>query len=205
MPIRCRRNDNLHGNVRDSSPVALILLDVINDLDFPQNTFLLKQNLLLPKVLTKLGEPVRQSAPLDAPLPDVIRAVKAHGPEGIVAKRLDSRYEPGQRSGAWQQMRVSQGQEFVIGGYTPSSKNFDALTFATMKAATFFTPPEPAVASRQPAGYNSIGASRAWESLNVRSRTCPSGGRAAGDRDSPPRRSRTAAGWSLYWWGSLSS
>jgi len=29
--------------------------------------------------------------------------------------------------GAWQKMRVNQGQEFVIAGYTPSPKNFDAL------------------------------------------------------------------------------
>jgi bifunctional non-homologous end joining protein LigD len=26
-------------------------------------------------------------------------------------------------------MRINQGQEFVIGGYTPSPKNFDALIF----------------------------------------------------------------------------
>ena len=26
-------------------------------------------------------------------------------------------------------MRINQGQEFVIGGYTPSTKNFDALIF----------------------------------------------------------------------------
>jgi len=44
-----------------------------------------------------------------------------------VAKRRDSKYEPGLRSGAWQKMRVNQGQEFVIAGYTPSLKNFDAL------------------------------------------------------------------------------
>jgi len=31
------------------------------------------------------------------------------------------------RSGVWQKMRVNQGQEFVITGYTPSPKNFDAL------------------------------------------------------------------------------
>jgi ATP-dependent DNA ligase len=49
------------------------------------------------------------------------------GLEGLVAKRRDSRYEPGQRSGAWQKMRVNQGQELVIAGYTPSLKNFDAL------------------------------------------------------------------------------
>jgi ATP-dependent DNA ligase len=44
-----------------------------------------------------------------------------------VAKRQDSTYQPGQRTGAWQKMRVNQGQELVIAGYTPSSKNFDAL------------------------------------------------------------------------------
>jgi len=57
------------------------------------------------------------------------KAIKAHGFEGIVVKRLDSRYEHGQRSGAWLKMRVNQGQEFVIGGYTPAPKNFDALVF----------------------------------------------------------------------------
>lgn len=30
-------------------------------------------------------------------------------------------------------MRVNQGQEFVIGGYTPSPKNFDALIFGYYK------------------------------------------------------------------------
>jgi ATP-dependent DNA ligase len=64
---------------------------------------------------------------LEANLEQLIASVKAQGLEGLVAKRLDSRYEPGQRSGAWQKMRVNKGQEFVIGGYTPSDKNFDAL------------------------------------------------------------------------------
>ena len=44
-----------------------------------------------------------------------------------MAKRQDSKYESSQRSGAWQKMRVNQGQELVIAGYTPSDKNFDAL------------------------------------------------------------------------------
>jgi ATP-dependent DNA ligase len=44
-----------------------------------------------------------------------------------VAKRRNSRYEPGLRTGAWRKMRVNQGQELVIAGYTPSPKNFDAL------------------------------------------------------------------------------
>jgi bifunctional non-homologous end joining protein LigD len=57
----------------------------------------------------------------------LIRSIKEQGLEGLIAKRRDSKYEPGLRSGAWMKMRVNQGQEFVIGGYTPSPKNFDAL------------------------------------------------------------------------------
>jgi hypothetical protein len=81
------------------------------------------------KILPRLGEPVRYAAPLDASLPVLIESVKAQGLEGLVAKRLDSRYEAGLRSGAWQKMRVNRGQEFVIGGYTVGTKTFDALVF----------------------------------------------------------------------------
>jgi bifunctional non-homologous end joining protein LigD len=58
---------------------------------------------------------------------NLIESVKVQGLEGLIAKRRDSKYEPGARSSSWQKMRVSQGQEFVIGGYTPSVKNIDAL------------------------------------------------------------------------------
>jgi DNA ligase D-like protein (predicted ligase) len=57
----------------------------------------------------------------------MVSAVRSQGLEGVVAKRRNSFYEPGRRSGAWVKMRIGGGQEFVIGGYTPSSKNFDAL------------------------------------------------------------------------------
>jgi len=83
----------------------------------------------LQKLMTDLDEPVRESPVLDASLPDLIQSVKEHGLEGLVAKRRESRYEPGQRSGAWQKMRVNRGQEFVIAGYTPAAKNFDSIIF----------------------------------------------------------------------------
>ena len=66
---------------------------------------------------------------MEASLPELIQSVKAQGLEGLIAKRRNSRYEPGLRSGAWQKMRVNQGQEFVIAGYTPSARSFDALIF----------------------------------------------------------------------------
>jgi bifunctional non-homologous end joining protein LigD len=88
-----------------------------------------RRDLLERKVLAKLTEPVRYSPALSGSISELVQSVKAQGLEGLVAKRRDSRYEPGERSGSWQKMRVNQGQEFVIGGYTPSPKNFDALIF----------------------------------------------------------------------------
>jgi DNA ligase D-like protein (predicted ligase) len=57
----------------------------------------------------------------------ILKFVKAHALEGVVAKRSDSIYEPGLRSGLWQKYRLNHGQEFVIGGYTPGTHGFDAL------------------------------------------------------------------------------
>ena len=74
-----------------------------------------------------MAEPIRYSPVLQASLTDLVESVKAQCLEGLVAKRNDSKYEPGLRSGAWQKMRINWGQEFVIAGYTPSPKNFDAL------------------------------------------------------------------------------
>ena len=86
-----------------------------------------RRRLLERSVLPKLAEPIRYSPELQASLKELIASVKAQGFEGLVAKRRNSKYEPGLRTGAWQKMRVNQGQEFVIAGYTPSPKNFDAL------------------------------------------------------------------------------
>jgi ATP-dependent DNA ligase len=63
---------------------------------------------------------------IEAAPTDMIRVAKEFGFEGIVAKRKDSAYESGKRTGAWVKYKVNQGREFVIGGYTPGNP-FDAL------------------------------------------------------------------------------
>ena len=88
-----------------------------------------RRDLLRRLVLSKLADPIRDSPELAASLPDLIASVQAQGLEGLVAKRRNSRYEPGQRTGAWQKMRVNRGQEFVIAGYTVGPRNFDAVIF----------------------------------------------------------------------------
>jgi DNA ligase D-like protein (predicted ligase) len=61
------------------------------------------------------------------PAADILKFVEENGLEGVVAKKRDSIYEPGMRSGLWRKKSINQGQEFVIGGYTTDNYGFDAL------------------------------------------------------------------------------
>ncbi len=47
----------------------------------------------------------------------MLKASLENGLEGVIAKRLDSRYEMGRRSGAWLKVKNRQRQELVIGGW----------------------------------------------------------------------------------------
>jgi len=49
------------------------------------------------------------------------------GFEGIVAKRKDSPYQSGKRSGAWLKLKATQTAEFVVGGYTQGKGAREAL------------------------------------------------------------------------------
>ena len=49
----------------------------------------------------------------------LLEATGAQGLEGVVAKRLDSRYEPGRRTGNWLKIKHTLRQELVIGGWIP--------------------------------------------------------------------------------------
>ncbi len=50
---------------------------------------------------------------------DVVAVSKEYGLEGVVAKRLVSRYEPGRRSSSWVKAKNIRRQEVVIGGWQP--------------------------------------------------------------------------------------
>src|SRR2546426_1331306 len=147
---------------------------------------------------------VRESPELKASLKDLVASVRAQGLEGLIAKRRDSRYEPGQRSGTWRKMRINKGQEFVIAGYTVGGATFDALVFGYYEGSKLL------YVSRTRNGFTP----RVREELMKRFRgleitECPfanlpepKGGRWGGSRR---QRWRNAGGSSRCWWGSLSS
>jgi ATP-dependent DNA ligase len=131
-----------------------------------------RRELLRTEVLSDLADPIRFSPTLDSTLDQSIRSVRDQKFEGLIAKRRDSQYEPGQRSGTWLKMRVNQGQEFVIGGYTPTAKNFDALISATTKKANSCTCPAPGMDSHPLPVTSCSCASRACRSISVPVQIC---------------------------------
>lgn len=71
---------------------------------------------------------IRLSQALPGSAADIVKAVRAAGLEGVIAKRKDSIYQPGERSSDWQKLKLERVQEFVIGGYRPDGrKGVDAL------------------------------------------------------------------------------
>ena len=49
----------------------------------------------------------------------MLAASRAQGLEGVIAKRLESRYRPGRRSRDWLKVKNVRAQEFVIAGWQP--------------------------------------------------------------------------------------
>ena len=78
-------------------------------------------------------DPIRISAVLDARLTTLISGMKKLGLEGLVAKRIGSRYESGERSRAWLKHRFNEVDELAIGGYLPEGSTFSRLLVGSWK------------------------------------------------------------------------
>ena len=80
---------------------------------------------LLERVAGNSGVLLSQSLP--GTLSQIMQAVKQHGLEGVIAKRLDSKYQPGQRSKLWLKLPLKPNQDFVIGGFRLDGKRLELL------------------------------------------------------------------------------
>jgi bifunctional non-homologous end joining protein LigD len=78
---------------------------------------------IIPNASGWLSPPSFPGSDLDA----VLTASAANGLEGVVAKRLDSRYEAGVRSGNWIKIKNQFRQEVVVAGWKPGKGNRTGL------------------------------------------------------------------------------
>ncbi len=112
--------------------------------------------------------PVFRSEPLAGEPTHIEEAVQQLGLEGIVAKRIESRYEPGRRSQAWVKVRFNQRQEFVIGGFTDDGDWVDALVVGYYDGNRLVS------AAKVRAGLNPVTRRELYRKLlPLRSKTCP--------------------------------
>lgn len=93
------------------------------------------------------NEHVGISIAIEKTAQEMLALVREQGIEGIVAKRTDSIYQAGKRTGLWTKHRISLGQEFVIGGYVPSNLGVDSLVVG------FYRGPDLMYAARVRAGF----------------------------------------------------
>src|SRR5262249_34554108 len=96
---------------------------------------LVERQTMLAKVVK--GSNVRFDTPLEATLKQVMEAVREHGLDGVVAKRKDSIYEPGKRTGAWQKLPLKPKDEFFIGGYRLDGKRLEILLVGYFEGKRF--------------------------------------------------------------------
>ena len=118
----------LQNNLSRTFPVYFYCFDLLNrDGETLVSSPIEQRRDLLHSIVDAPKDPLRLSPLLQASSGQVLEAVRKLGLEGVVGKRIGSIYEPGERSGAWIKLRTNMEQEFVIGGYIPGARGFDAL------------------------------------------------------------------------------
>lgn len=98
----------------------------------------------------------------------MLKFVGSHGLEGVIAKRSDSIYQPGLRTGLWSKHRVNLGQEFVIGGYIPAAHSFDSLVIGFYRGRDLY------YAARVRAGFVPAPRRQVFEQIkHLKTEKCP--------------------------------
>lgn len=128
---------NALQNSDSSTNVAFFVFDLLTYHSKDTKQLTLSERTSLLKRAIRPSEKVQLSEHFPGPVGKFVTAVRQMGGEGVVAKRLDSRYEPGRRSGAWSKKRINIGQEFVIGGFTPGANGIEALAVGFYSGRSF--------------------------------------------------------------------
>jgi bifunctional non-homologous end joining protein LigD len=112
----------------EASRIHYFVFDLLvyNNRDLTQLP-LIERRQIMKSVLELDSSRIRITDYFEASAGDILSAARGQGLEGVVAKRRDSRYEAGKRSGSWAKYRLNSRQELVIGGYIPGAHGVDAI------------------------------------------------------------------------------
>lgn len=93
---------------------------------------------VLKQIVEQLGEKrIHYSEHQEVDGRELFAAACRMGLEGIVSKRLDAPYRPGDRSGIWQKIKCRPRQELVIGGWEMNGARFKSLILGARRKGKF--------------------------------------------------------------------
>ena len=128
-------------NYEEGHPLAYYLFDLLElDGERLESLLLKERKERLRKVLGKSGSPLFLSANLAGSPVRIWKQIQRLKLEGVIAKRNDSVYESGRRSGQWVKIKAINQQDFVIGGFTPrggTRMHFGALLVGVFEKGKF--------------------------------------------------------------------
>jgi DNA ligase D-like protein (predicted ligase) len=161
-------NFNLLQNYRSSeSPLMYYAFDVLVHRGREVMTHPLSERRELLASAVQPGQSVGLSQVSNSAA-EMLEFIKAHRLEGVVAKRADSVYQPGQRTGLWSKHRVNQRGEFVIGGYVPSHLGVDSIVVG------FYRGKDLHYAARVRAGFVPLTRRQVYEAIKgLKTPRCP--------------------------------
>jgi DNA ligase D-like protein (predicted ligase)/DNA ligase D-like protein (predicted 3'-phosphoesterase) len=101
-----------------AAPVTYLVFDILCQGGEDLTRLPLSERRRILTTAVREGPHVVISEPVQGRGEDYYRAAVARGLEGVMAKRMDSPYEPGVRSGAWLKIKALKSCDCVIAGYT---------------------------------------------------------------------------------------
>lgn len=103
-----------------ATPAALILFDILVDSDdvLIGESWTKRRARLLKRVGKRTSTHLRVTESIEGDGRKMLEKARRQGWEGIIAKRMDSRYESGKRTRSWFKLKIEFREEFVVGGYT---------------------------------------------------------------------------------------
>jgi bifunctional non-homologous end joining protein LigD len=115
-----------------STPAALVLFDILVDDEegLLSEAWTERRARLEKRVGKRTSTHLRITESIEGDGSKMLKKAAKQGWEGIIAKRTDSRYEPGKRTRSWLKLKIEFREEFVVGGYTEprnSRENIGAL------------------------------------------------------------------------------
>jgi len=104
-----------------ATPAALILFDILMDGDdvLIVEPWTERRARLLKRVGTRrTSVHLQVTESIEGNGKRMLEKARRQGWEGVIAKRMDARYEPGKRTRSWLKLKIEFREEFVVGGYT---------------------------------------------------------------------------------------